>query len=460
MSLEARSAGVLVAGGGMAGLCAALSAREAGAEVTVLEKADVIGGSARLSGGVIFTFPTLELQRQRIPEGDESLQRLLAGEFAESLGWLEHHGVPLGPAQRLLGDGWGRVMEAGSPGRRGAFMERLRARAEAMGVGVLTRRALSSVEPSFSGPVMVGVESEAGPEMWQASSLILATGGYQANRELLSRFLGPASDFLMIRTCPACTGDGFLAGLAAGASVSRGLGTFYGHTMPAASIPPEEWQTITPYFASVGVLVNRYGLRFTDESIGTIEEANAWAGMQQPDGRYYLIFDQRIYREHVTGPGVLGGVLPAPNKFERAKELGAPVLEAPGLEGLIRAMEEKWGVNGSRLSDELDAYNRAVVEGRGATLIPPRTRFQQPLSEGPYYAMTCIPAITFPYGGLLVDGDCQVLNRTGTQIPGLYAAGVDAGGVFNRIYAGGLAWALVSGRAAGRNAARSALRRE
>jgi len=210
----------------------------------------------------------------------------------------------------------------------------------------------------------------------------------------------------------------------------------------------------------VGVLVNRYGNRFTDESVGTIEEANAWAGMQQPGGRSYLIIDQRIYREHVLGPGFLGGVVPAPNKWERAKDLGAPTLEAPTLGELVRRMETRWEVNGSRLSAELDAYNRAVADGRGAGLVPPRSRFQQPLDEAPYYAMACVAAITFPYGGLQVNADCRVLGRRGSPIPGLYAAGVDAGGVFNRIYAGGLAWALVSGRAAGRNAALAALGKE
>jgi succinate dehydrogenase/fumarate reductase flavoprotein subunit len=118
-------------------------------------------------------------------------------------------------------------------------------------------------------------------------------------------------------------------------------------------------------------------------------------------------------------------------------------------------MEAQWGVNGQRLSAELESYNRAVAEGRGATLVPLRLRYQQPLAEAPYYAMACRPAITFPYGGLCVDGDCRVLDGGETPITGLYAAGVDAGGVFNRFYAGGLAWALVSGRVAGRNAAKA-----
>lgn len=81
MSRAERTVDVLIAGGGMAGLCAALAAAETGAEVTVLEKAPDVGGSARLSGGIIWTYQTRVLQRRLVPEGDPTLQALLAEEF-------------------------------------------------------------------------------------------------------------------------------------------------------------------------------------------------------------------------------------------------------------------------------------------------------------------------------------------------------------------------------------------
>ena len=447
-----QSTDLLVAGGGMAGLVASLSAAEAHADVTVIEKGLEAGGAARLSAGVFWTPPTFEALRQTVPEGDEELQRTLASEFDDSLTWLKGHGLPL-PSREVLTGRTGRLMGIGDPGRREGFMEALRARAEKLGVHVLTRRQLASLE-RVNGGFSVRITSGETVETWSARALVLATGGYQGNRELLARYLGPESDSLMIRSWPGCTGDGFLAGLAAGAGASRGLGGFYGHTMPATTVPPEEYQTITPYFASIGVLVNRFGNRFTDESFGNLEEGNAAAGMRQPGGRYYLIFDQKIYRDHVLGPGITGGDLKAPNKFERAKALGAPTLEAPNLPELVVRMEREWEVNGPRLLAELDAYNRVVREGRGALLVPPRIKNQQPLDEGPFYAMTCVGAITIPYGGLWVNGGCQVRDRSGAPIRGLYAAGADAGGVFNRTYGGGLAWALVSGRVAGRNAAK------
>jgi len=443
---------VLIAGAGMAGLSAALAAAEAGATVTVLEKGGVVGGAARLSAGVFWTYRTLAEQREHIPDGDAELQEALATGYEESLRWLDGHVVPVGPPTQSLDNQWSRVMGVGAPGRRGKFMESLWAASEKRGARLLLNRRLLSLEREESGAFVVGVDAAGKSERWQARSVILATGGYQGNRELLTRYVGSEADYLMIRSWPGCTGDGFLAGLAAGAGASRGLGSFYGHTMPAAAVPLEEYQPITPYFAGVGVLVNRYGQRFTDESVGRLEETNAAADIQQPGGRFYLILDQRIYREHVIGPGVTGRAVTAPNKFERAKALGCPTIEAPALPALAARMESEWGVNGGRLLSDLDTYNRAVEDGRGHSLIPPRIRNQQALAEPPFYAMVCIGAITLPYGGLWVNQRCQVRERSGQAIPGLYAVGVDAGGVFNRTYGGGLAWALVSGRVAGGNA--------
>lgn len=443
---------VLVAGGGMAGLAAAAAAAETGAKVTLLEKAASVGGAARLSAGLIWTLPSAGALRQWVPEGDPDLQGLLAAEFAAALDWLASLGLPLLPGGEALGVGWGRAMGLGAPGRREPFLELFCACARQRGVQVLLQRRLVALDLARDGAA-VEVEGPGGREWWRAETVILATGGFAANRELLARYLGAAADHLLLRTLPTCTGDGFLAGLAAGAAASKGLGSFYGHTMPAAPVPPEEYQLVTPYFASMGVLVNRYGRRFTDESAGLIEEANAEAGMHQPGGRYYLIVDQRLYREQVEGGAVSPGVPPAGNKWERARALGAPVITRPSLADLAAAMADQWGVHAPALLSELSAYNQAVAAEKGACLVPPRSRHQQPLVEPPFHAMACIPALTLPYGGLQVDRSLRVMGRSGQPLPRLWAAGADAGGVFNRAYAGGLAWALVSGRAAGRAAA-------
>lgn len=194
-----RTSQVLVAGAGMAGLCATLAAAEAGADVTVLEKGGEVGGAARLSAGLIWTLPTFELNRKHVPEGDAELQRTLSANFAGSMDWLEQHGLPLESPQQVLGDGWGRVMGVGSPGRREAFAQALRARAETFGARVLLNRRLVALRPADSGYLSVQVESREGRESWKARNVVLATGGYQGNRELLARYLGPASDYLMIR---------------------------------------------------------------------------------------------------------------------------------------------------------------------------------------------------------------------------------------------------------------------
>lgn len=94
-------------------------------------------------------------------------------------------------------------------------------------------------------------------------------------------------------------------------------------------------------------------------------------------------------------------------------------------------------------------FNRAVTEG---TIDPPREFDATPIDTAPIYVVEVVPAITFTFGGLKVDEDAHVLDESGHPIPGLFAAGADAGGVYVRAYAGGLAAALVFGLRAAQTA--------
>ena len=116
---------VIIVGGGMAGLSAALAAGEAGANVLVLESEPVVGGSMALSGGLIWGPATFALARQWVPRGNPDLQRILVDELEPAWDWLEAHGLPLDPAVPCLKDrmGRGRLMAAGGPGTRGPWAD-------------------------------------------------------------------------------------------------------------------------------------------------------------------------------------------------------------------------------------------------------------------------------------------------------------------------------------------------
>jgi len=100
----------------------------------------------------------------------------------------------------------------------------------------------------------------------------------------------------------------------------------------------------------------------------------------------------------------------------------------------------------------VSAYNDAVAAGAAAHLPIPRRDLAYPVATPPFYALGVAPGVTFTLGGLPINEDAQVLDRSGHPLPGLYAAGADAGGIHNEQYAGGLCLGLVFGRRAAQHA--------
>jgi succinate dehydrogenase/fumarate reductase flavoprotein subunit len=107
-----------------------------------------------------------------------------------------------------------------------------------------------------------------------------------------------------------------------------------------------------------------------------------------------------------------------------------------------------WGFDGAAVVRTIEQYQHAIA--RDAPLDPPRTRNRPTFVEPPFHAMEVQPAITFAHGGLQIDTEARVIGIDGLPIAGLYAAGADAAGVFDRGYGGGLSNALVFGLRAAR----------
>ena len=144
--------------------------------------------------------------------------------------------------------------------------------------------------------------------------------------------------------------------------------------------------------------------------------------------------------------------IPAIDRVALASQLGVPVYKAETLEALARQLSGE-GLPADRFVHEIQTYNEACRSGSGDGLSPPRIRHAIPVEKPPLYAVRCVPGITCTTGGVAVDDRGRVLDGEKRPIPGLYAAGADAGGIFGRHYAGFLGWALVSGRLCGIGAA-------
>ena len=201
---------LVVAGAGMAGLCAAARARQLGAEALVLEKGDRAGGSMLLSSGFVWRHRRFEDFRAECPGGDEAIQRLVFDRLDESLDWLEALGARAA------------TRETGNPLTSGARFD----------PGELTE-ALSRA----AGTVQLNTPLA---ELPADTPVVLATGGFQGDRELVREHITPEADHLLLRANPWSTGDGLRLGLEAGAATSAGMGEFYGRNMPDAPEPLRE----------------------------------------------------------------------------------------------------------------------------------------------------------------------------------------------------------------------------
>jgi succinate dehydrogenase/fumarate reductase flavoprotein subunit len=227
---------------------------------------------------------------------------------------------------------------------------------------------------------------------------------------------------------------------------------FYGHLFPSEVTVTEndDFIGITLYYSEHAVLLNLDGRRFVDETVG--DHLTTLALAEQPESRALMISDARVRLEWILQPYV-EGVHPR-DTFDIAYRRGARAAVADSIDELVHLPAE-WGYDGETVRQAMLDFNRACVEGG---LDPPRHYDATPINHPPFYVIETVPAISFTFGGIAIDDHARVLDEAGRPIPGLFAAGADAGGLFAGAYAGGLAAALVFGLRAASTAREGAAR--
>jgi len=346
----------------MAGLCTAARARELGLEPVAFEKGDRPGGSMLLSSCVVWRYRTIEDFRAECPGGDPLLQELIIERFDEALAWLESLGAPVV---------W---QETGNPRTIGK-------RFDPKGLTDVLVRAAGEIRLEASLP-----ETD--------EPLVLATGGFQGDPELVRRYI--TTEPVLRRANPWSAGDGLRLGLGRGAALSEGLDEFYGRAMPAppAEIPETRFVELAQLYGSHALVLNEDGEEFAPDPISWAETDLVQAIARQPGGRAWYVVDEATLDVRVRNRTVS-------EMIELARGAGGTVLTA-----------------GELGFDLPDSYRYAVHVAAG---------------------------ITHTVGGLKVDERARVLTGEGAPIDGLFAAGVDAGGIAAGGYASGLATALVLG---------------
>lgn len=440
---------VIVAGAGIGGLCAALRARENGASVAILEKADQIGGSAAASGGTIWCASTISEWLKVQPHGDRALGSALIDHFRLGIDWLIDQGVSLQARAEPNPYKFQRTIYQLLPDARTA-METLSDRFRARGGRIFTNAALTGLLGGNGAPI-AGVQTAHSE--WTARAVILSTGGFQGNPNLRARYFGVQSDHMIVRGVPQNTGGGFQSALAAGAQPVGPFNRFYGHLLPAppARVGLHNFLAVKPDFSEYAVLINLNGERFDDEYLG--DEVTCHTLVQQRNATAILVFDQ-----HIRDNQAALSQWPAPDndRVTNIREAGGEVLETPSLHELGHALTNRWHIPFHAFQTTMADYAAACASGNGQTLSIPKSGGLIPLDTPPYYAIRTVPGITFTYGGAKVDANAQILDKTDCPIPGLFAAGADCGGIYTRGYTGGLSMGLAYGLIAGEGAAQHA----
>jgi tricarballylate dehydrogenase len=488
---QIQSYDVVVVGKGNAALCAALAARDQGVKVAILEAAseDEHGGNSRFAGGVMrFAYNSVEdlkkvtdltdeevatsdfftnttdeffddLFRLTSYRTDPELSEILVTRSLDVMVWLRSKGAKFVPnygRQSKLVDGrrkfFGRLPIEVSGGGAGlvAFLDKA---AKAAGIDVFFNTRAKELVVENERIVGVRTNQDGKSVRFDAKAVVLACGGFEANPEMRTRYLGHGWELCKVRGSRFNQGDGLKMALDIGAAP-------YGNW---SGCHATGWDLNAPEFGDVnigdqyqkhsyifGLLINADGKRFVDEGWDFHSFTYAKYGgevLKQPGQFAWQVFDSKI-----------NDLLRPEYRMKQMTKVTANTLEE-----LAQKLE---GVNPEGFLKTVREYNAAVKkdvkfdstikDGKGTEGIEPaKSNWAQALDTPPYHAYATTCGITFTYGGLRISPENgQVLDVNLKPMPGLFCAGEMVGGLFYFSYPSGTG--LVSGAIFGRMAGTSA----
>ena len=442
---------VVVIGTGLSGMVAALSAKSQGADVIILEKVSQLqmGGDSSVAGGMI-AVPNEDTQKGRdeyfedfmkkgMGKANPEFTKVLAEQSLDVVAWLKGQGAdilpPIGiPGTREKGFVFAPGLYQGMPKNLAKMAEVFKSKG---GKIVFEAKAKQLIMDTNGAVIGVRVAQASGLKDYMAKSVVIATGGYAANKQLLQQWVDPDANSLMVRGKTWITGDGLMMASEAGAALVNFGGM---HSVHIAAVSPKNTASGNP-FTAVPYLVgiNKEGKRYVDESLGYV--ANGKATLKQPGQSISLIFDEQIRKQ----PGVAIGL-------KQFQTLGLPYFEASSLDELA----EKIQVPADVFKQTIAEFNASIQDGKALKANPPKTALAYPIATPKFYAFSpMVPGITITFGGIKTNTNAQVQEADGRVIPGVFAAGECAGGLFYEDYVGGgsLENCSVFGRIAGKQAA-------
>ncbi len=446
--------GVLVLGSGLAGCAALLAAAEAGQYAVMLEKTSEIGGSTVKSAGLSAFASTREQVAQGIADSvellrkdllevgrhrnDERLVDLYCDHQLETYDWLTAHGVVYGEVHAASGQSAPRS----HPTDTTAMLVHLLKAAGRLGARVVMDASAQRLLRESGRVVGVDVTIPGGARRVLADAVVIATGGFSQNPELLTRF-APQMEHALRAGGLGCEGDGLLMAWQLGAGVvdTPYIKGTYGHFHEPH--PDEDGTGVLAVYKGA-IAVNREGRRFVDESRNYKEIGDA--ALAQPGVTTFQVFDSRVLA--ATSDEV-------PIYDFGGRERAGMLVRADSIEEL----EDTLGLPEGMLVATVEDYNTALRTGQpdalGRTHLSGAVGDPFPLEAPPFFAHRTGTVVLATYCGLTVDTELRVLDVFGDPIERLYAAGEVLGGFHGAGYMTGtsIGKAGIFGRLAGRHAA-------
>lgn len=447
---------VVIVGGGTSGLSAAIFAAERFAKVLLLDTADALGGTLWVANGQLSAAGT-RLQKERGIEDspqahfddimrlsrgtvNEALVRLAVWNAANTFDWLMDQGFDVDPACPVDGVGhepysraryyWG--LQGGASVRNILVAGALKAQSDgALDIRLQHRvtRLLTDENSNICGVVAQDAQDSA--HTFHARHVVLASGGYTANPDLYQQLNGrPLYTNLPYRHSQ---GDGYLLGQSVGGTL-RGAENFFcnfGFLLAGEDARPAMVGRLNTYPQKRlpwEIYVNVHGQRFVREDMESVD-ARENALLEQPDQRYWVIFDQAIVEQ---APPFIAGYDAA--AIQALFDEGRPFFyKAPTLQELARQA----GIDHQGLHSAVRGYNYGVASGNDFF---GRKHLPLPIGQGPYYALRVQGAAVSSAVGLTVDDSLRVLRADGSVVGGLWACGeiLGASQTMGRAVCGGM----------------------
>jgi len=454
-SINGLEADIAIIGSG-GGLAAAVAAAEKGVKnILVIEKQGLVGGNTRLAGD-IFACESPVQERADIKAGrdeyfriamrwahwsrvDPRIVRAYINKTGDTIRWLEEKGVEFREILPYRG-----ITTHNAVGSNKEIFKVLAGKSEEFGVRILLGMTAKKILRTEGGEINGLIVRNRDNEEFNigAKSVIIATGSFPGNPELLRRYCPDYHDGMQLGRWPYHTGDGLIMADEIGAGIADSIPIFHigpvlegGYWSRLAFLPYQ------PYM----IWVNKKGRRFIDESWNTHwESGNAVLG--QPEKTVYIVWDERMKENLEVN---VQGFMKEIKKLESEGE----VKTADSLEDLARWI----GASPGALENSIAEYNTACKNGCDDVFAKDKS-YLTPILKAPYYAIRAIAHCGETMGGIKINERMEVLDKSDAPIAGLFAAGVITDGWMPQTYCTDMfgsacSYAMNSGRIAGENAA-------